>query len=144
MIYNLSKKKTLSTNTKYADTFFVRAIGMMFKDFDKCDAMVFENCNAVQTFFMKINIDIVFIDNNNKVTSLYPSTPAWKAMIRDKQAYSVIEFPEQTIDKTTIQVGDTLSINTEVFDKDTTDINSNNILDCTTETVASCSKNRGE
>lgn len=57
-------------NIVYANTFKQRFIGLMFKrniDF----IMVFDNCNAIHTFFMKVKIDVYMVDENGFVLFIF-------------------------------------------------------------------------
>lgn len=65
----------LKTNNKTyeiikAETFYQRLIGLMGKkniDF----GMLFPQCNSIHTYFMKENIDIIGLDENNEVIYKY-------------------------------------------------------------------------
>lgn len=65
----------LKTNNKtydiiIADTFFKRLNGLMGKA-NINYGMLFLKCNSIHTFFMKENIDIVGLDENNEVIYKY-------------------------------------------------------------------------
>ena len=118
MVYNITKKTVLSNETKYAKGIIERGIGMIARNFSNFDGMVFENCNTIHTLFMRIKLDIVFIDADNRITSLHSSVPAWIPMLRDKKGVTTIELPEGTIAESNSAVGDILNIKTEINDED--------------------------
>jgi hypothetical protein len=71
-------------NVVIADSFFSRLRGLMGKsEIDENEGLLIRPCNSVHTFFMKFNLDIVFIDKNfvileicsdlapNRITKIY-------------------------------------------------------------------------
>lgn len=83
-------------------------IGREFGDFD---SMVFNHCNAIHTLFMGIRLDVIFLDRENKICKLEEGLKPWKLMVRSGRAYSVIEMPCGTIEKTGTELGDVLDLN---------------------------------
>jgi len=92
MILYLNKKKI---NIIEAKTPIQRMRGLM--GISKIDfGMLFHRCNAIHTFFMKENIDIVGLDQDNKVIYIYRNLPKnqiikIKNPIRDT---SILEIPK--------------------------------------------------
>ncbi|SFH98777.1 hypothetical protein SAMN05192551_10520 [Tindallia magadiensis] len=62
---------------KEAKSFFQRFIGLMGKKEMNSEGLLFRNCAAVHTCFMKFTICIVFLDENDKVLD-YQTLPPWK------------------------------------------------------------------
>jgi hypothetical protein len=61
-------------NIKEAITFKERLNGLMGKtNFDY--GMLFKKCNAIHTFFMKENIDVIGLDENNIIIYKYENLP---------------------------------------------------------------------
>ncbi|WP_434341191.1 DUF192 domain-containing protein [Motilimonas cestriensis] len=59
--------RVLATKVYMADNFLKRAKGLLGKSAMSTDqAMVITPCNAIHTFFMRINIDVIFISNENR------------------------------------------------------------------------------
>jgi len=81
---------------------------MFTKNIDK--ALLFDRCNSIHTFFMKMNIDAVYLDHNMKVISVMPCIDTGKIMPKVKNARSVLELPEGMADKYGIRTGDILSV----------------------------------
>jgi uncharacterized membrane protein (UPF0127 family) len=114
MILNATKKKCISKNPYYARNFFIRGRGMIGRDFSDFDAMVFERCNSIHTLFMGINIDVLFVDRDNRVCDLCGKLPPWRPVVRCGSAYTVIELPEGAIERTGTEKGDILDLNAEL------------------------------
>jgi len=91
---------------------------MICRKFDTFDAMVFNNCNCVHTMLMSMNIDIIFIDSENRVCDLREKLVPWRPWVRCGKASTVIELPEGAIRRSGTAVGDVLDLNAETS-KDT-------------------------
>ena len=70
---------------KYANTFFLRLIGLMGKK-EISYGIIFPNCNSIHTFFMKNEIDVLMLDNNYQVKYIF------KNLKRNKIIYAVYNF----------------------------------------------------
>lgn len=67
MVLFIGKNKI---NIKEAITFNERLNGLIGKtNIDY--GMLFRKCNSIHTFFMKENIDVIGLDNNNKIIYIY-------------------------------------------------------------------------
>ncbi|HAS73962.1 MAG TPA: hypothetical protein DCS67_07450 [Clostridiales bacterium UBA8960] len=80
---------------KQADTFLKRLIGYMFQNrpTDR-EIMIFNNCDSIHTFNMKFNIDVLFLDEENRVIKKFLSLPKGRFLPPVKGASRVIEAPE--------------------------------------------------
>jgi len=91
---------TLKTNGKtyeiiMANTFYKRLTGLIGKtniDF----GMLFPKCNSIHTYFMKENIDIVGLDENNEVIYKYENLGKNRVIKinYDLKKTSILELPE--------------------------------------------------
>ena len=96
---------------RIADTFFRRFMGLMGKkSFDGFSGLLLLPFDQIHTFFMKMNIDAVYLDHNMKVISVMPCIDTGKIMPKVKNARSVLELPEGMADKYGIRTGDILSV----------------------------------
>lgn len=81
----------LNVNVCFANTFFKRAVGMMFgagAGVGECLAIA--PCNDIHTCFMRWNIDVAFVDACGTVLMVRHNVPPFKRM-RCKGAYAAIE-----------------------------------------------------
>ena len=114
MIINLTKNKILAQKPVAAISFCERSRGMIGRNFDGFDAMVFDGCNCIHTLFMSIAIDVLFVSSNNVICELRKDLKPWRPFIRSGKARSVIELPAGTVEKTDTVIGDVLNLNAEV------------------------------
>ncbi|RAP52200.1 MAG: hypothetical protein BZ138_03555 [Methanosphaera sp. rholeuAM270] len=102
-------------NIDYADTFYKRLVGLIGKK--KINGLIFKQkhhnplSGSIHTCFMKIPIDIIYINNNMKIQESTTLAP-WKLHIPQKGNIKyIIELPEKSIEKNNIEIGDTIQIN---------------------------------
>ena len=117
MIYNLSKQVYIAKQVFFARSLFSRSRGMIGRRFDGFDAMVFYKCNAIHTMFMGMNLDVLFVNNENKVCFLCEKLVPWRVMVRCAEAVTVVELPEGVIAATGTAVGDVLALGNENIEK---------------------------
>lgn len=83
-----------------AKSFRKRLIGLMGKtDIDY--GMLFPKCNSIHTYFMKENIDVVGLDENNEVIYMYQNLEP-NRVIKIKNAQnktSILELPANASQK---------------------------------------------
>ena len=87
LIYN--NKDINITNCK---SFFSRFKGFMFKKKIN-NALLFNNCNSIHTFFMKTNIDVIMCDKENNIIYYYNNLKKNKIILPKKNVYKTIELP---------------------------------------------------
>jgi len=66
-------------------------------------------CEAVHTFFMKFAIDLIYLDRQHRVRGIVRELRPWRFSMC-LPAYSVLELPEGTIDRTNTQKDDRLEL----------------------------------
>lgn len=92
----------------HADSFFKRFKGYMFqKSPSKREVMIFNHCNSIHTFNMKFKLDLLFLDENNKVVKRELSVPRGRFLPPVKGASKVVEAPEGLFEN--IDEGETVS-----------------------------------
>lgn len=79
---------------KIANSFFKKFLGLMFKSNIKY-GMYFPNTNMIHTFFMKENIDIIGLDNNNIINEIRLNVKPGKIIIL-KSSIHTLEVPNNT------------------------------------------------
>ncbi len=79
----------------YADSFYKRLRGYMFhKRPLGHEVMIFEHCNSIHTFNMTFNLDVLFLDAQNKVIKKVLSVPPGRFLPTVKGASKVVEASE--------------------------------------------------
>lgn len=97
---------------KIAKTLKEKMNGLMFKkNIDY--GLLIPNCNHIHTFFMKDNIDVLFLDERNSVIYKYQNMPINRTfkVYEDINKTSVLELPKNTSHK--VRIGDILTFESE-------------------------------
>lgn len=105
-VYNSTQNDLIADNVKVADNFFSRSIGLLSKkSLSEGEGLIIKPCCSIHTFFMKFNIDVLFINKKNKVIALYEKVNPWNVLPIHITSYYVIELPSGTISKKNIDKG---------------------------------------
>lgn len=107
IIRNLTRDTILSLRPRLAKGLYWRGRGMVGRKFEEFDALVFDRCNAIHTFLMRMPIDIIFIDRDNRVCGLRKVFPAWR-MTMVRGAAMTIELPAEALTPRNCEIGDQL------------------------------------
>lgn len=92
---------------KECTNFFSRLIGNMFKKNIKI-GLVFNHCNSIHTFFMRVPIDILLCDKENRIMYIYNSLKPNRVILPKKNVSIVYEFPDKVIKN--ININEKISI----------------------------------
>lgn len=89
------KLKTQEIEIKEATSFKDRLIGLMGKE-NITYGVLFPKCNAIHTFFMKENIDVIGINDESQVIYIYRDVPKNKVIkvSDDVKKTSILELPK--------------------------------------------------
>jgi uncharacterized membrane protein (UPF0127 family) len=106
---NLTKDRLLADRAAEARSFATRFMGLMGrKELPFGDGLHIVPCNGIHTFFMRIPIDVLFLDRSLKVVKALAAIPPWRATKVYFAAHSVLELPAGTIAGSGTQEGDQL------------------------------------
>lgn len=109
-LYNSSKNILISDNLRIADNFFTRSVGLISsKSMADNEALIIKPCCSVHTFFMKFNIDVIFVDKNYKVIEIFKDVAPNKILPIYLRSLIVIEM-KAFASEDKIFKGDILSI----------------------------------
>ena len=61
---------------------------------------------SIHTWFMRIPIDVVFLDADDRVLRVFPALPAWRLVSGTRAARTVLEFGAGTLARTPLAPGD--------------------------------------
>ena len=104
MIVTINNQKIF---LKTANNFKTRLIGLIGKKKIE-NGLIFYNCSSIHTFFMKDNIDIVFLDKNFKIIQLCKNVKKNKIIIEMKAKHT-LELPKGYIEYLSLQINETLN-----------------------------------
>ena len=79
-------------NLTECKSFFTRLKGFMFKK-NIDNALLFNKCNSIHTFFMKENIDVIMCNKDNEILYYYYNLTKNKVILPKKNVYKVYETP---------------------------------------------------
>jgi uncharacterized membrane protein (UPF0127 family) len=110
-VYNKAKQTLIADKCEIADNFFTRFKGLMGKkELPVGFGLFIKPCNGIHMFFMKIPLDIIFIDKEGIVVYTIENIKPWQVSRIVKNAHSTIELPIGTISQSCTQVGDNLQL----------------------------------
>ena len=102
--------RVLASAVELAVTSETRRKGLLGRDsLDPSVAMIIAPCSAVHTFFMRFNIDVVFVDRSGRVLKISRDVRAWR-MAAAARAYAVVELNGGSANRAGLEVGDQLSL----------------------------------
>ncbi len=105
------RDEILIDNILVARSFWDRLIGLMFRAKPPMNAngLLIEPCNSIHTCFMKYSLDIVFLDNENKIVKVIYNLSPWRFTWLYFRAKKTLEVPSGKIRKD-LTPGDSLEV----------------------------------
>jgi uncharacterized membrane protein (UPF0127 family) len=109
-VQNLTRNTLLADRMEEASTFLARLKGLMgVTDFPFGRALHIVPCSSIHTFFMRLPIDVLFLDPKLEVLDLQEAMLPWRTSRIYFQARSVLELPAGCLRASHTQVGDRLA-----------------------------------
>jgi uncharacterized membrane protein (UPF0127 family) len=110
-IINATQGVVLAQKAAMADTMFSRMRGLLNRaSLHPEEALLITHCRSIHMFFMRFSIDAVFVDREHRVVGLVKRIRPFCLSPYFRKAFSVVELPEGTIEKTKTGMGDQLRI----------------------------------
>ena len=110
-IENLTRKTTVVEQGRVANNFLTKFRGLMgVRHLPQGDGLLIAGCNSVHTHFMRMPIDILYVDKDDRVVDIDPQMGTWRIGRTRKGAIFVVELPSGTTERTNCMVGDQLLI----------------------------------
>ena len=108
-VTNQTRNTLLGDRVARADTFLRRLRGLMGVSALPMGAgLHLDPCTSVHTFFMRIPIDVLFLDRQSKVVDLCYALPPWRMSRFYRSARSVLEVPAGVAQASGTEPGDVL------------------------------------
>lgn len=102
--------KQIADKVMLAENYTARLKGLLEqKSLDPGSALIIKPCNSVHTWFMKFNIDVLFIGKSGRVVKVIETMPPFKVAAARVAAFAV-ELPAGTIREHGIKPGDMLGV----------------------------------
>ena len=110
-IYNQTRSALIADKAEVARSFFARGRGLMGRRaLAEGFALVIYPESSIHTFFMRVPIDVLFVDKRNTVIALVHTMPPSRpfAGVAPWRGRYVVELPAGVLAATGTQVGDAL------------------------------------
>ena len=101
----------VAERAQHARTWRERMVGLLAHERLSADeALIFEGCSSIHTFGMRFAIDVIFVDRQWRVVALREHLSPGRFVLPVRQAWGVVETACGTLQRTGIDVGDTIII----------------------------------
>jgi uncharacterized membrane protein (UPF0127 family) len=111
VIENRTRAAALARRSEVAKGMLRRGLGLMGRrGWAASDGMVLTGCNSIHTFFMRMPIDVVYLDKGNRVLRADGAVKPWRLGPIVWKAKTVVELPAGTIERTGTKAGDLLQV----------------------------------
>ena len=109
-VTNLTRKMLLANRVIRADTFSSRFRGLMgVRQLSAGEGLHIDPCTGIHTFFMRIPIDVLFLDLSHEIVEVLHVLEPWKMTRIYFRARSVLELAAGTIRASGTCPGDRLT-----------------------------------
>ena len=111
--FNRTRQAYLATQLCVADTHWTRFRGLMATDaalFRPGQGLWIVPSHGVHTFAMRFPIDVIYLDGSKVIVHLEKQLKPWRVAPVRRQAASVLELPENTLEATGTLLGDQIEI----------------------------------
>jgi uncharacterized membrane protein (UPF0127 family) len=110
-IENRTRGTELAATGEVAAGMIRRGVGLMGRRaWTDSDGLVLEHCNSIHTFFMRMPIDVAYLDREDRVVRLIGQMAPWRVGPIAFEAKRVVELPAGTLERTGTQLGDRLAL----------------------------------
>ncbi len=107
---NVTTQKELGKKISKAVTFFQRTRGLLGrKEIKKGEGLYIPKCRAIHTFFMSFPIDVVFIDNDYRITRVVSSLVPFRIALGHQNTAGVLELSAGMLKDNRCVAGDKIS-----------------------------------
>ncbi len=108
-VNNVTRDRLLADRAELAESFADRFVGLMGrKSLAFGEGLHIVPCNSIHTFFMRIPIDVAFLDRDGVIVKQFVALPPWRATSVYFQAKSVLELPAGALQASGTREGDRL------------------------------------
>ena len=109
-VINKTKQAILADKVVIANTFLSRLVGLLGRSkLNQGEGLYLTNCQCVHMFGMRFSIDVVFLDQDNKVVGIEHNLLPFRISGFYRKAISCLELPAGTVLSTNTELGDELT-----------------------------------
>lgn len=110
-LISVTNQVQVASQVRIADTFWRRLIGLLDrKELFPGEALVIKPCQGVHTCFMRFPIDVIFLDDSNRIVHLISHMLPWRFSPLIREARAVVELPAGTIQQLGLRKGHVLRL----------------------------------
>jgi len=110
-IYNSTQNNLIADDVKVAENFFTRSVGLLFKkSFSEGEGLIIKPCCSIHTFFMRLEIDVLFVNKKNEIVAIYENVKPWRILPIHLNSSYVVELSAGQIFTKNIHKGDVILI----------------------------------
>lgn len=110
-VYNSTQNNIIADDVKMADNFVTRTFGLIPKSsLKEGEGLLIKPCCSIHTFFMRFEIDVLFVNKKNEIVALYKNVKPWRILPIHLASHYVIELTAGEITAKEIKKGDILSL----------------------------------
>jgi uncharacterized protein len=108
-VRNVTRDRILADRAERASSFRQRLVGLLGRaSLPLGEGLHLVPCNAIHTFFMRMAIDVAFLDADGVIVKQLGALPPWRATSVYRHARSVLELPAGTLRASGTHEGDRL------------------------------------
>lgn len=112
-LYNSTQNCLIADDVKIADNFISRTVGLIpKKEILEPEGLLIKPCCSIHTFFMRFNIDVLFVNRKHEVIALYENVKPWKVLPIHSTSQYVVELSAGIISSKQIFKGNILKCET--------------------------------
>lgn len=98
-LINAETGETILSELELARSFWQRFVGLMFrKSLPVGCGIWIVPCKSIHTMWMRMSIDVHFIDGNNSVIGVRKNVRPWRVVLAPANTTSVLEIQSSTIE----------------------------------------------
>lgn len=111
VIRNDTRGVALATQGNQARSFWRRLRGLMFtRPLRAGEGLVIRPCNSVHMFFVRQALDVIYLDDHDRVVGVSESLRPWRCGPVIWRAKYVVELPAGTVSATGTAIGDEIRV----------------------------------
>ena len=101
----------VADQVRVADNFFARFMGLMGKSaLPQGHGLCIQRCNQIHMFFMRIPIDVAFVDGDGIILHVLHSIKPWRVSRMVLGSKAALELPAGTLKQKGLGKGDQLKL----------------------------------
>jgi hypothetical protein len=109
-VVNTRTGEVIAARARRADSVWSRVVGLLGKKgLDPDEALVFQPCWSIHTFFMRFRLDVIFLDKAGAVRKVVQGLPAYR-FAASRGANVTIEMSAGVLAGRDLAIGDVLEV----------------------------------